>query len=80
MSSEKQYRRFAAASLGLSETGMNLADKTGVLITAAWLDLAERTTPLVERESGEAHRIIEQRLSSVTSPRRRSCLARLNEA
>ena len=81
MSSEKQYRRFAAASLGLSETGINLADKTGVLImAAAWLDLAERTTPLVERESGEAHRIIEQRLSSLTSPRRRSCLARLNEA
>lgn len=34
MSSEKQYRRFAAASLGLSETGTNLADKTRVLIMA----------------------------------------------
>ena len=46
---------------GLSERGTNLADKTRVLIVAeAWLDLAERTMPLVERESGEAHRIIEQ--------------------
>src|SRR6516165_8529346 len=40
--------------------------KTRVLIVAeAWLDLAERTTPLVERESGEAHRIIERPLSNV---------------
>ncbi len=48
MSSEKQYRRFAAASLDLSERGTNSADKIRVLILAeAWLDLAERTTPLV---------------------------------
>jgi hypothetical protein len=73
MSSEKQYRRFAAASLDLSERGMDLANKTRVLIVAeAWLDLAERTTPLVERESGEAHRIIERPLSNVTTPRYRS--------
>jgi len=64
---------FAAASLKLSEKGTNLAEKTGVLIVAeAWLDLAERTTPLVERESGGAHRIIEQPLSNVTSQRYRS--------
>jgi hypothetical protein len=73
MSSEKQYRRFAAASLDLSERGLDLANKTRVLIVAeAWLDLAERTTPLVERESGEAHRIIERPLSHVTTPRYRS--------
>jgi hypothetical protein len=47
--------------------------KTRVLIVAeACLDLAERTTPLVERESGEAHRIIERPLSNVTTPRYRS--------
>jgi len=73
MSSEKQYKRFAAASLDLSERGTDLANKTRVLIVAeAWLDLAERTTPLVERESGEAHRIIECPLSNVTTPRYRS--------
>ena len=50
-----------------------MANKTRVLIVAeAWLDLAERTTPLVERESGEAHRIIERPLSNVTTPRYRS--------
>jgi hypothetical protein len=72
MSSEKQYSRFAAASLGFNEKGTNLAEKTPVLIVAeAWLDLAERTTPLVERETGEARRIIERPLSNVTSPRYR---------
>ena len=60
-------------SLDLSERGTDLANKTRVLIVAeAWLDLAERTTPLVERESGEAHRIIERPLSNVTTPRYRS--------
>lgn len=70
MSSEKQYRRYAAASLDVSARGQNLADETRVLIVAeAWLDLAEQTTPIVERESGEAHRVIEHHLSKMTSPR-----------
>jgi hypothetical protein len=70
MSSEKQYRRFAATSLGLSES---LAGKTRMLIRGRSLAcLAERSTPLVERESGEAHRIIGQPLSNVTSPRYQS--------
>ena len=67
MSCENEYRRFAIASLDLSERGKNLADKSRVLIVAeARLDLAEQTTPLVERETSEAHRIIEQPLGSVT--------------
>jgi hypothetical protein len=67
MSYENAYRRFAVASLDLSEKGKNLADKSRVLIVAeAWLDLAEQTTQLVERETAEAHSIIEQPLSSVT--------------
>jgi hypothetical protein len=67
MSSESEYRRFAEASIDLSERGKNLADKSRVFIVAdAWLDLAEQTTQLVERETGEAHRIIERPLNSVT--------------
>jgi hypothetical protein len=70
MSSEKQYGHYAAASLDLSAKGTNLAEKTRVLIVAeAWFDLAEQTTPIVERESGEAHRVIEHYLSKMTSPR-----------
>jgi len=61
------YSRFAIASLDLSERGRNLADKSRVLIVAeAWLDLAEETTQLVERETSEAHRIIKQPLISMT--------------
>ena len=72
MSSENHYRRFAVASLDLSERGKNLVDKSRVLIVAeAWLDLAEQTTELVQRETDAAHRIIEPPLSSVTSPRHR---------
>jgi hypothetical protein len=68
MSCESAYKRFAIASLDLSERGKNLADKSRSLIVAeAWLDLADQTTPLVERETGEARRIIEQPLSSLTS-------------
>jgi hypothetical protein len=52
----------------LSERGQNLADESRVLIVAeAWLDLVEQTTQLVKRETGEAHRIIEQPLS-MTKP------------
>jgi hypothetical protein len=72
MSSENQYRRFAVASLDLSERGKTLADKSRALIVAeAWLDLAEQTTELVQREADAAHRIIKPPLSSVTSPRHR---------
>jgi hypothetical protein len=54
----------------VSAKGRNLADKTRVLIVAeAWLDLAEQTTPIVERESAEAHGVIEHYLSKMTSPR-----------
>jgi hypothetical protein len=69
MSSENQYRRFAVASLDLSERGKTLVDKSCALIVAeAWLDLAEQTTELVQRETDAAHSIIEPPLSSVTSP------------
>ncbi len=72
MSSENQYRRFAVASLDLSERGKTLVDKSRALIVAeAWLDLAEQTTELVQRETDAAHRIIEPPLSSVTFPRHR---------
>jgi hypothetical protein len=40
-----------------------------LIVAEAWLDLAEQTTPIVERESGEAHRVIEHHLSKMTSPR-----------
>jgi hypothetical protein len=67
MSCQTEYRRFAVSSLDLSERGETLADKSRVLIVAeAWLDLAEQTTQLVERETGEAHRIAEQPLNGVT--------------
>jgi hypothetical protein len=68
MSSENQYRRFAVASIDLSERGKTLVDKSRPLIVAeAWLDLAEQTTELVRRETDAAHKIIEPPLSSVTS-------------
>ena len=67
MSCEHEFRRFARATLVLSERGRNLADNSRVLIVAeAWLDLAEETTQLVERETSEAHRIIKQPLISMT--------------
>ena len=69
MSSENQYRRFAVASIDLSERGKTLVDKSRPLIVAAaWLDLAEQTTELVQRETDAAHNIIGPPLSSVTSP------------
>lgn len=69
MSSENQYRRFAVASIDLSERGKTLVDKSRPLIVAeAWLDLAEQTTGLVQRETDAAHKIIEPPLSTVTSP------------
>ena len=43
-----------------------------LIVAEAWLDLAEQTTQLVERETGDAHKVIEQPLSSVASPRDRS--------
>jgi hypothetical protein len=69
MSSENQYRRFAVASIDLSERGKTLVDKSRPLIVAeAWLDLAEQTTELVQRETDAADKVIEPPLSSVTSP------------
>jgi hypothetical protein len=70
MRSENAHKRFAAASLDLSERGKNSADKSRVLIVAeAWLDLAEQTTQLVGGETGEAREIIEQPLSCIASAR-----------
>jgi hypothetical protein len=64
MSTENAYRRFAAASLDLSKRAADLAAKTNVLVMAdAWLDLAEQTTQLVDHESDEAHRMMEQPLT-----------------
>ncbi len=73
MSSENEYRRFAAASLDQSKRATDLAAKLGLLIRAeAWFDLAEQTTPLMARETGEAHRIVEQPLIGATFPRHRT--------
>ena len=67
MSSKNEYRRFAAASLESTENAADLATKTNLLIMAdAWLDLAERTTQLVDREADEAHRIMKQPLTRAT--------------
>ena len=50
--SKNEYRRFAADSLESTDNAADLATKTHVLIMAdAWLDLAERTTQLVDHES-----------------------------
>ena len=63
MSSENEYRRFAAASLNSTESAKDLSDKVGLLIMAeAWLDLAEQTTQTVDHEADEAHSMIEQPL------------------
>ena len=62
-SSKNAYRRFAAASLDFNERATDVAAKTRVLIMAeAWLDLAERTTQLMDHESDEAHRLMERPL------------------
>jgi hypothetical protein len=67
VSSKNEYRRFAAASLESTEKGADLTTKTHLLIMAdAWLDLAERTTQLIDREADEAHRIMEQPLTRAT--------------
>ncbi|HEX9237349.1 MAG TPA: hypothetical protein VF866_01165 [Xanthobacteraceae bacterium] len=43
MSSESEYRRWAAASLDLAKRAAMLADKTRLLVIAeAWLELADR--------------------------------------
>ena len=57
-----EYERFAVASLNQTERTTDLANKVGRLIIAeAWLDLAEETTQLVDREADDAHSIMEQR-------------------
>jgi hypothetical protein len=66
-----EYKPFAEASLDQTERTMDVADKVGVLIMAeAWLDLAQETTQLVDREADHAHSIIEQPLKA------RSCRGR----
>jgi hypothetical protein len=63
MPSESQYRRFAVASLKSTEGVTDLSNKVGLLIRAeAWLDLAEQTTQRVDKDGGEAHRMMEQPL------------------
>jgi hypothetical protein len=70
MSFENEYKRFAAASLDLTERATDLSHKVGLLIVAeAWLDLAEQTTQLVDHKADEAHEIMEQPLISATFPR-----------
>ncbi len=72
MSSDNEYRRFAVASLDQSRRATDLPAKLGFLIMAeAWFELAEQTTPLMERDTGEAHRIVERPLIGATFPRRR---------
>ena len=67
MSSKNEYRRFAATSLESTENAADLTTKTRLLIMAdAWLDLAERTTQLVDHEAEEAHGIMEQPLTMAT--------------
>ncbi len=46
MSSENQYRRFAVASLDLSERGKTLVDKSCALIVAEGLGLIWQNKPL----------------------------------
>jgi hypothetical protein len=56
MSFENKYKRFAAASLDLTEKAKDLPDKVGVLIMAeAWLDLVEQTTQLVSTPTKPTH-------------------------
>ena len=44
MSSENEYRRFAAISLELAQRATELPDRTYLLLLAeAWLDLADRS-------------------------------------
>jgi hypothetical protein len=63
MTSESQYKRFAATSLNSTEDATDLSDKVGLLIMAeAWLDLAEQTTQMVDHEADEAYSMIEQPL------------------
>ena len=63
MTSDNEYRRFAASSLNSSESATDLSDKVGLLILAeAWLDLAEQTTQVVDHQAGEAHSLMEQPL------------------
>jgi hypothetical protein len=65
-----EYKRFAVASLDQTERTPDLSNKVGLLIMAeAWLDLAQETTQLVDRESNDAS-IIEQPLKT------RSCRGR----
>jgi hypothetical protein len=65
--SKNEYRRFAAVSLESTENAANLATKTHLLIMAdAWLDLAERTTQLVDHEADEARGIMEPPLTRAT--------------
>jgi hypothetical protein len=64
MTTQNAYRRFAATTLDVSKRAPDLATKTSVLVMAdAWLDLAERTTQLVDHESDEAHMMMEQPLA-----------------
>lgn len=63
MTSENEYRRFAVASLDTSKSATDLSGKIGLLIlTEAWLDLAEQTTQMMGHESDEAHILVEQPL------------------
>jgi hypothetical protein len=67
MASEN-YKSFAAASINSTEGAKDLTDKVGLLIIAeAWLELAEQTTQLMDREAEEAHKIIERPLAMATA-------------
>jgi hypothetical protein len=55
MSSESEYRRWAAASLDLAKRAAALADKTRLLVIAeAWLDLADRIGRAQRRAAQQA--------------------------
>jgi hypothetical protein len=63
MTSTNEYSRFAVASLNSTESATDLSDKFGLLIlTDAWLDLAEQTTQTMDHEADEAHSMMEQPL------------------
>jgi hypothetical protein len=57
MSSESEYRRWAAASLDLANHAAVIADKTRLVVIAeAWLNLADRTS---RAHKGAARRAID---------------------
>jgi hypothetical protein len=55
MSSESEYRRWAAASLDLGKRAAELTDRTRLFVIAeAWLDLADRVSRATRRAAGGA--------------------------